>query len=200
MKVRKRRPDERSSQESVRNDDIKDNNKQETLEPLSHNPLPNSVFCLMCGVLVGVLITTIYNNITQRNLNHIHQTSHQRETASTANNGGWRLADEDTIKFLDTKICNIDKKYYNEVTVDQFESVYRYKKPVIIKFPDGAAGWTDPDKYTVPSLQKAYGDWEVLSGRSDDIVRRGGRGDTANSFQDYVDLIMNDKVDNREPM
>ena len=54
-------------------------------------------------------------------------------------------------------------------------------------------------KWTKASLLKMYSDWSVLSGTSEDIVRRGGNGDTETSFYEYLDM-MHEKEHNEEPM
>lgn len=75
----------------------------------------------------------------------------------------------------------------------------RYKKPLIVQFKNGASDWTDPTKWTKPSLLKMYRDWSILSGTSEDIVRSGGNGDTRTSFKEYLE-IMHEKKHNEEPM
>ena len=75
----------------------------------------------------------------------------------------------------------------------------KYKKPLIVHFKNGASDWTDPMKWTKASLLKMYSDWSVLSGTSEDIVRKGGNGDTETSFYEYLDM-MHEKEHNEEPM
>ena len=105
-------------------------------------------------------------------------------------NGGWRLADVITNRKYDTSICDIERKWSYELTSEEFEKFYRYKKPVIVQFSNGAKDWTVPAKWTVSSLKKEYGDWSVMSGNSREIVRRGGTGDLETSFSDFVDGMM----------
>lgn len=54
-------------------------------------------------------------------------------------------------------------------------------------------------KWTKASLRKLYSQWSILSGTSEDIVRRGGNGDTETSFDEYLE-IMHRKKHNDEPM
>ena len=108
-----------------------------------------------------------------------------------SNNGGWRLADDKTNEKYDTNICDIDRKWSHELTSEDFEKFYRYKKPVIVQFSSGAQDWTDPAKWTVSNLKREYGEWTVMSGNSREIVRRGGTGDLETSFSDFVDDMLN---------
>ena len=104
--------------------------------------------------------------------------------------GGWRLADHYTNRKYLTTVCDIDRKWVHELTSEEFENVYRYKRPVIVKFKNGAQGWTDPAKWTLRSLKKEYGKWLVMSGNSREIVRRGGTGDIDTTFSKFVDEII----------
>ncbi|KAK3585952.1 hypothetical protein CHS0354_038494 [Potamilus streckersoni] len=105
--------------------------------------------------------------------------------------GGWRLADDKTLQEFGSEICSIDVHNADELSVKEFETTYRFKKPLIVKFKNGAKDWTDPEKWTVKSLKREYGEWSVLSGNSLEIVRLGGRGDMTTSFSQYVDKFMN---------
>ncbi|KAJ8301623.1 hypothetical protein KUTeg_020610 [Tegillarca granosa] len=98
------------------------------------------------------------------------------------------------------KLWKIDRKSVLDLTSDHFEAEYRFKKPLIVTFPNGASDWTDPKKWTVSSLKKEYGDWSVLSGNSRDIVRGGGSGDKESSFTEFVDRGIKEKDLLGEPL
>ena len=116
-----------------------------------------------------------------------------------SNNGGWRLADDQTNRKYDTSVCYIDKKWSHELTSEDFERFYRYKKPVIVQFSNGAKDWTDPTKWAVWNLKREYGDWTVMTGNSREIVRRGGTGDIETSFSDFVDVMLTCNSSLEEP-
>ncbi|KAK3101813.1 hypothetical protein FSP39_006556 [Pinctada imbricata] len=111
----------------------------------------------------------------------------------------WRKASQSAIKRFGSQICNIDRVDAQTLTKDRFEEEYRYKKPVIVRFPNGAKDWTNPKKWTLNSLKREYGLWSVLSGNSREIVRRGGNGDVQTSFTEYVDGLMDNKDEGGEP-
>ena len=112
----------------------------------------------------------------------------------------WRKASPDDFKRFGSTICNIDRVNAGTLTVEAFERDYRYKKPVIVKFQNGAKDWTNPKKWSLKSLTREYGLWSVMSGNSREIVRRGGNGDVMTSFSDYVDRLMDDKDVGGEPL
>lgn len=114
--------------------------------------------------------------------------------------GGWRQADAHVLSLYDTKLCNIDRKFADELSKEEFYSVYRFKKPVIVKFRNGAKDWTDVEKWTVNSLKKEYGMTSVLSGNSIGIVRNGGSGYVRSSFTEYIDRLMGSSDEIGDPL
>ena len=94
------------------------------------------------------------------------------------------------ISFLPPDICNIDRVSVSELSPARFESEYRYKKPVMVRFPRGAASWTDPDKWSRDSLVSAYSHWTIASGQSLEIVRKGGNAKTRTSFLQFLDTLL----------
>lgn len=124
----------------------------------------------------------------------------QNEIVLPENNGGWRKAGEIDEQLFNTSQCDVERRFADELTKDEFEKKYRFKKPVLLKFKKGAAGWTDPWRWTKDSLVKEYGKWTVLSGTSDNIVRSGGNGDRKSSFTKYLNEIMNNEELKKEPM
>ncbi|KAL4226395.1 hypothetical protein ACF0H5_014378 [Mactra antiquata] len=114
--------------------------------------------------------------------------------------GGWRLADADTLKLYNTSICTIDRQFAHEINEHDFENIYRHKKPLILCFKNGADDWTLSERWSIESLQKEYGDWDVMSGNSREIVRHGGTGYIQASFSNYIEDIMYDKDSVGEPM
>lgn len=105
-------------------------------------------------------------------------------------NGGWRLPDADTLQRLGTSVCNIERISVTDLDTERFEKEFRFKKPVLVAFPNGAADWTDPHKWSQGDLRKTYGQWQTSSGSSVEIVRAGGNGDTRQSFIDFLDGLM----------
>ncbi|XP_031570533.1 2-oxoglutarate and iron-dependent oxygenase JMJD4-like [Actinia tenebrosa] len=123
----------------------------------------------------------------------------QNEMLLPDNNGGWGKAAMKDEQLFNTSQCDIERRFAEDLTKDDFEKNYRFRKPVLLKFKDGAAGWTDPWKWTKDNLVKEYGKWTVLSGTSDNIVRSGGNGDQKSSFTEYLNEIMNNEKLKKEP-
>ncbi|XP_055349343.1 uncharacterized protein LOC129596172 [Paramacrobiotus metropolitanus] len=114
-------------------------------------------------------------------------------------NGGWRLASKADWEKYSISRCDFDQMNVNDITPEFFEKEYRYKKPLLIHFPNGADGWTKADLWTLPALLRSYGQWEVGAGRGVDIVRHGGNGHYKSTFENYVMSLMEMRDSNREP-
>lgn len=98
-----------------------------------------------------------------------------------------------------TTLCTIERRDAASLNSEEFEGIYRYKKPLIVHLRNGAADLTDPTKWTKSSLLRLYSQWSILSGTSEDIVRRERNEDTQTSFKKYLDM-MHKKKHNDEPM
>ncbi|KAL3852997.1 hypothetical protein ACJMK2_016590, partial [Sinanodonta woodiana] len=129
----------------------------------------------------------------------VNKSSRANMTGKKLKHGGWRLADDKTLKEFGSDICSIDVHNADDLSLEEFETTYKFKKPLVVKFKNGAKDWTDPDKWTVKSLKREYGEWSVLSGNSLEIVRLGGRGEMATSFSQYVDKFMKEQDSLGEP-
>ncbi|XP_048739437.2 uncharacterized protein LOC125653829 isoform X2 [Ostrea edulis] len=119
--------------------------------------------------------------------------------SSGQSSNDWRLATKEAWRSYGSTKCTIERRNANGFTVKEFEDKYRFKKPVIVKFSLGAKSWTDPQKWSLASLKREYGQWYVLSGNSREIVRKGGNGDVQSSFSEFVDSLMQDKDEIGEP-
>ena len=75
-------------------------------------------------------------------------------SSSPEANGGWRLADETSVARLDSDLCHVDRVSVEELGPERFEAEFRYKRPVLVTFPRGAADWTDPAKWTLHALKR----------------------------------------------
>lgn len=120
--------------------------------------------------------------------------------SSGQSSNDWRLATKEAWRSYGSTKCTIERRNANGFTVKEFEDKYRFKKPVIVKFSLGAKSWTDPQKWSLASLKREYGQWYVLSGNSREIVRKGGNGDVQSSFSEFVDSLMQDKDEIGEPL
>jgi tetratricopeptide (TPR) repeat protein len=109
--------------------------------------------------------------------------------------GGWRVADNQTREELDIGHCDIERHDAGSVSLEEFESTFRFKKPVLITFPNGAADWTNPNLFQRHHLTELYSYWSVSSGRSLDIVKFGGSGRYESSFSEYLEEMMDDRRD-----
>ncbi|XP_070559807.1 uncharacterized protein [Ptychodera flava] len=114
--------------------------------------------------------------------------------------GGWRQASRQTQIFLNSSVCNIDRRFSQELSPVEFERTYRHKRPVLVSFEHGSKDWTDPEQWTRQDLMQKYSAWEIASGKSDDIVRNGGSGNEISSFAEYVNKIMDNRDGTNEPM
>ncbi|XP_052076487.1 uncharacterized protein LOC127714471 [Mytilus californianus] len=129
-----------------------------------------------------------------------HETQDTIEKPEEVSSTGWREADQRVIAKYDSTICNIEKRKIEELSSEEFEKVYRYKKPVIVTFPNGANDWADADKWTVSNLKREYGDFRIYSGNAREIVRRGGNGEVGSSFSDFVDKLIQEEDETGEPL
>ena len=118
----------------------------------------------------------------------VHQSISQRRTEPV---GGWKLGTAQDLELLDTPRCTIERKSAASLTSDEFEANYRYKRPILVTFPNGTAEWTRPDLFTRSSLSKRYGDWSISYGNSLEIVRQGGVGNVRSPFDDFVRKLDN---------
>ena len=116
------------------------------------------------------------------------------------NNGGWREASPDIFELYNSSVCNIDRVPADSLTHEAFERIYRHRKPVIVTFTRGADAWIDSRKWTVASLRREYGTWEVVSGKAREIVRRGGSGYVDSTFSEFVDRLMSSVDDTGESL
>ena len=114
--------------------------------------------------------------------------------------GGWRLASESVLKKYGSSKCTIVRRNAKSLSSQEFEKEFRYKKPLIVTFDDGAAGWTRPESWSVKSLKREYGNWLVLSGNSLELVRRGGNGHVESSFTQFVHKLLRSTADLGEPL
>lgn len=125
----------------------------------------------------------------------------RKESLEVQHFGGWRVADGRTRDELDIDHCDVERREASSLTSQEFESVYRFKKPVLITFANGAAGWTNPDLFRRQELTKLYAYWSVSSGRSLDIVKSGGSGKIQASFSEFIEELMDKRgANSSEPL
>lgn len=128
------------------------------------------------------------------------QDSKASQNSIQTDSTNWRPASKEAWKLYGSTKCTVDRRDASDLTVKEFEKEYRFKKPVIVRFPNGAKDWTNPKKWSLSSLKQEYGQWYVLSGNSLEIVRKGGNGDVQSSFTEFVDSLMQDKDEIGEPL
>ena len=109
--------------------------------------------------------------------------------------GGWRRASLEVQTKYDPGVCNIDRVSVSDLPNERFEAEYRYQRPVIVTFPNGASDWTDPTKWTRDELVKAYSKWTIHSGDSLEIVRQGGNADHRSSFLDFINKLQSNETE-----
>lgn len=128
------------------------------------------------------------------------QDSKASQNSIQTDSTNWRPASKEAWKLYGSTKCTVDRRDASDLTLKEFEDEYRFKKPVIVRFPNGAKDWTNPRKWSLSSLKQEYGQWYVLSGNSLEIVRKGGNGDVQSSFTEFVDSLMQDKDEIGEPL
>ncbi|XP_048252971.1 uncharacterized protein LOC124133842 isoform X1 [Haliotis rufescens] len=149
--------------------------------------------------VVGTAIILKDFGMVSLNLFNTRSTSHKSESLVKSVEK-WREADPAILQKYGLKVCDIDRVYADEITEQRFEKEYRFKKPLLVKFRNGAKDWTDPEKWTLKSLISQYGQWRLYSGSSLELVRRGGNGYMGSSFEDYVNAMMSEGSDvEKEP-
>ena len=153
-----------------------------------------SPYLVSASLMLPVACIVIYYVISEPSI-----TIHNQLEPLSPEISGWQRANIDEEMKYNTTLCTIERRDASSLNSEEFERVYRYKKPLIVHFRNGAADWTDPMKWTKSSLLRLYSQWSILSGTSEDIVRRGGNGDTQTSFKEYLDM-MHKKKHNDEPM
>ena len=163
-----------------------------------HKNVASSPYMVAATLILHVACVAIFYVINQPPPIKPSINSHSTYPLS-AEVSGWQRASVEEEKKFNTNFCTIERRNASSLTSEEFEQVYRYRKPLIVHFKNGAADWTDPMKWTKASLRKLYSQWSILSGTSEDIVRRGGNGDTETSFDEYLE-IMHRKKHNDEPM
>ena len=168
---------------------IKDSKEVHWKEKLKVNNFSNSVIVAsLTTVAIAALVLRSANNP----VGYIRSIFRNRPTV-------WRDADKAVMDRFGTDVCNVERLSVNDLSSEMFENEYRYKKPVIVTFPNGASDWTKPEKWSLQSLLEEYGNWAVLSGNAREIVRQGGSGEVRTSFTDYIDRLM-DEPDQGEPL
>ena len=165
------------------------NQNQRSKENVSTSP-----YMVSASLMLPVACILIYYIISEPPI-----TIHNKLEPLSPEVSGWQRANPDEEVKYNTTVCTIERRNAASLNSEEFERVYRYKKPLIVHFRNGAADWTDPMKWTKSSLLQLYSQWSILSGTSEDIVRRGGNGDTQSSFKEYLDMMHKTKH-NDEPM
>lgn len=111
--------------------------------------------------------------------------------------GEWRPPSEYVWSKFGTNRCTIERVSVLDLSPERFEDEYRFKKSVLVTFPNGAADWTRPSEWSRQGLEKSYSHWGIHSGQSLEIVRKGGNAYHVSTFKDYVEtFLMVERADN----
>ncbi|KAK7462076.1 hypothetical protein BaRGS_00038524, partial [Batillaria attramentaria] len=137
------------------------------------------VIALKGARLSGVIATSVDDNM------RAEPPAEQRN-----NNGGWKPPDMEAVRKLYTSRCNIKRVSVNDLDGERFEKEFRYKNPVLITFPNGAADWTVPEKWSQDYLRKNYGQRQMDTGSSLEILRGNGHTNKRHSFIEFTDRLM----------
>ncbi|XP_055353035.1 jmjC domain-containing protein 8-like, partial [Paramacrobiotus metropolitanus] len=121
-------------------------------------------------------------------------------TEVSTKNGGWReVSDIDRERhFVDH--CDFDRISVSDLSEEVFEREYRYKKPVLIHFPNGASEWTNIENWTLQALLSAYGSQEIASGRGTDFFLHlhSDYGTFRMSLENFLSTIMDSRDAHKE--
>ncbi|GFR74444.1 JmjC domain-containing protein 8 [Elysia marginata] len=104
--------------------------------------------------------------------------------------GEWRPPSEPMWRQFGTDRCTIERVSVLDLSPERFQSEFRFKKSVLVTFPNGAADWTNPGDWTRRGLSESYSHWGIHSGQSLEIVRKGGNANHVSTFKDYVDNFL----------
>ncbi|XP_078342854.1 bifunctional arginine demethylase and lysyl-hydroxylase PSR-like [Oculina patagonica] len=173
---------------------LKEENNKAHQNRSPNKNVSTSPYMVTAGLMLPVACAVIYYVISKPSI----IIPKKLEPLSPDVSGWQRASTEDEMKY-NTTLCTMERREASSLNSEEFERVFRYKKPLIVHFSNGAADWTDPMKWTKSSLLELYSQWSILSGTSEDIVRRGGNGDKQTSFNEYLDMMHHKKY-NDEPM
>ena len=111
---------------------------------------------------------------------------------------GWRGPDEDTLNDVGSDLCSIDRRYSYELSEEVFEREYRFQKPIIITFQDGAEEWTDPDYWMKDTLSSRHGNARVKPWRPDDVATSIREDEHTVTLKRYIQDVLDRNDNNRE--
>lgn len=114
---------------------------------------------------------------------------------------GWRLPDQEVLQKYGSDLCTIERVSLLDLSSQRFEDEFRFKKPVLVTFPNGARDWTEPKKWSKSELMRGYSKQIIHSGQSLEIVRKGGNANHASSLENFImNLMATQKQETHEPM
>jgi len=83
--------------------------------------------------------------------------------------------------------CACEELDVTTLSAGRWNKEYLGKRPVLIRFPEGASSWTDPSLWEFQRLRQRYGSLDVMAGYSDLLVKNRGRGYNMMRLRDYID-------------
>ncbi|XP_066283407.1 uncharacterized protein [Branchiostoma lanceolatum] len=108
------------------------------------------------------------------------------------NDGGWRTDEYDVMMYA-IRRCDFDVRYADQMTSEEFESTYRNRKPMLLRFRGGARDWTDPDVWTRDGLVSRHGNRQVRTAYPWDIEENGELGYGSERLDAYLTRYLDDK-------
>ncbi|XP_063437147.1 bifunctional arginine demethylase and lysyl-hydroxylase psr-1-like isoform X1 [Mytilus trossulus] len=178
----------------VKNGSSQNNNVESRSDSPSPSGLSSTALSIGAVSIIFISIFVVYTS------DLLPKTLQKSDSPPISTKGGWRLASVNVLQKFGSSKCTVTRKDAKYFTNAEFEKDFRFKKPLIVSFDNGASGWTRPESWSVESLKKEYGDWLVYSGSSLEIVRRGGNGNVESSFTKFVDQLIRSKDDKGEPL
>lgn len=114
--------------------------------------------------------------------------------------GGWKTPNRAAISLLGTNRCNIERRWAHELSREEFEARYRFRRPVLLRFRFGCRDWIACERWTRQAMVERYGHRTVGAGRSETIVQTGGHGSEKSSFKHFVFEAMEERNKKGEPL
>ncbi|XP_066283309.1 uncharacterized protein [Branchiostoma lanceolatum] len=106
--------------------------------------------------------------------------------------GGWRTNENDVMMYA-IRHCDFDVRYADQMTSEEFESTYRNRKPLLLRFRGGARDWTHLGVWTRDELVSRHGKRQVRTGYPSDTNENGGLGDDSERLDAYLTRYLDDK-------
>ncbi|PAA54598.1 hypothetical protein BOX15_Mlig004490g1 [Macrostomum lignano] len=147
-----------------------------------------SVLCLL--LLANIAVHFLVSPSGKSNLNQTAAANGAKSTANESQKSS--LTSSQQSKALSKSNCGIDRRWAKNLSLEEFRSTYRLKRPLLLQFERGAADWLVRDSaWSLDRLAGQFGSYDALAGRPVQIVQNGGRGQERVNFGRFLSDIRN---------